>query len=95
MLIENTLKPFEIVWLIFIILYFGSIAMVIGYVIKKGIYKEISLKYRLPLLFYSFMYGFCIVTMIYLNLFRTIEFYFILNIIYGISICGFLIIIMR
>ena len=80
----------ELVWLVFLMLYFGSIIVVVVYSIRNKISKSNKLENLFPLAFYFFFYGFCIATMIFLGLAIEIPFFFILNIAYAATVLIYL-----
>lgn len=81
----------ELVWLVFLVQYFGSIIVVVAYSIRNKISKIHQLETFFPLLFYFFFYGFCISTMIFLGLAIAIPFFFILNIAYAATVLIYII----
>ena len=81
----------ELVWLIFLMQYLGSIIVIVAYSIRNKISKIHRLETLFPLLFYFFFYGFCISTMIFLELAIKIPLYFILNIAYAVIFVIYLI----
>ncbi|MHA1254359.1 MAG: carotenoid biosynthesis protein [Promethearchaeota archaeon] len=80
----------ELVWLVFLMQYFGSIIVVVVYSIRNKISRSHQLETLFPLAFYFYFYGFCIATMIYLGLAIEIPFFFILNIAYAATVLIYL-----
>ncbi|WP_457559270.1 hypothetical protein [Candidatus Harpocratesius sp.] len=75
------------VWLVFLLMYIGSLVSLIVYFISK---KEYPIKEQIPdyfpFIYFVFHYLFNIIAMIYLQLAIQIPLYFVLNILYTVGI---------
>ncbi|UYP45458.1 hypothetical protein NEF87_001743 [Candidatus Lokiarchaeum ossiferum] len=78
------------IWLFFVLQYFGSILILIFYMVKNNKRATSKLPNVYSLAYYMFSYFFCIITMIVLGLIREIPVFFALNVVYGIGMIIFL-----